>query len=152
MTISAQLDFQPTTLEHVKTEKPPDGLLACYGVSFTEDSSILTSCHSEFHVRNSTNLRIKTTAVMGEGEIVTAAVMVGDTVLTKGVSLKDNKYITYIRSMEQPTETVLHSEDSDHPNEVTYLSANEDYIVSIDIVNNHLKVFLYTTREHLYDI
>ena len=81
VTISAQLDFQPTTLEHVKTDKTD--LLACYGVSFTEDSSILLSCGREIHVHDSTNLRSKTTAVMGEGEIVTAAVMVGDTVLTK---------------------------------------------------------------------
>ena len=68
MTISAQLDFQPTTLEHVKTDKTD--LLACYGVSFTEDSSILTSCHSEIQMRNSTNLRTKTTAVMDEEEAV----------------------------------------------------------------------------------
>ena len=89
---------------------------------------------------------------MDEGEIVTAAVMVGNRVLTEGVSLKDNKYITYIRSMEQLTKTVLHSEDSDDPNELTFLSANKDYIVSIDIVNKLLKVFLFTTKEHLYDI
>ena len=150
MTISAQLDFQPTTLEHVKTDKTD--LLACYGVSFTEDSSILLSCHREIRVHDSTNMRSKTTAVMGEEEAVTAAVLVGDTLLVKLNSFTVNKYVTYVGSVEQPKYTVLHSEDSHNPNQLTYLSANKDYIASIDTVNNHLKVFLYTTREHLYDI
>ena len=147
MTISAKLEFHPETLEHVKTEKS-----SCYGVSFTEDSSILTSCHSEIQMRNSTNLRTKTTAVMDEEEAVSAAVIVGDTLLTKISSFKENKYITYIGSLEQPTQTILHSEDSDNPQQLTYLSATKDYIASIDYINKLLRVFLFTAREHLYDV
>ena len=85
---------------------------------------------------------------MDEEEAVSAAVIVGDTLLTKISSFKENKYITYIGSLEQPTQTVLHSEYFDNPQQLTYVAANKDYIASIDIVNKRLKVFLFTTKDH----
>ena len=62
------------------------------------------------------------------------------------------KYITYSGSLEDPTQRVLHSEEAENPIQITQLSANKDYIASIDSVNKTLKVFSSTTEEDLLDI
>ena len=69
------------------------------------------------------------------------------------IGSKEKKlYVTYCGTHEQPTQRVLHSEESESDIKINHLSAYKDYIASIDSVNKTLKVFSSTTEEHLFDI
>ena len=149
VSLDAALGLTPTAIEHVKTEKTAG---FCYGVSWTGDDWILCAQNGQVEVRHTTDLKLQNTLIFPDIASVVSASQCGETFLTKVTAPKTKKYITYSGSMEELTQQVLHSEEAETPSTITHLSANKDYIASIDFVNKALKVFSFTTEEHLFDI
>ena len=147
--MAAKLEFSPTTIEHVKTEKTAD---YCYGVSWTDDDRILCAQNQQVEVRHATDLRLDKTTAVKDSTWVYSSVQNREKFYFKVGSTTGKKYITYSGSLEDPTQRVLHSEEAENPSKITHLSANADYIASIDYVNKTLKVFSSTTEEHQFDI
>ena len=145
----AKLDFPPPTIEHMKTEKTAGG---CYGVSLTDNDRILCAQNEHVEVRHATDLRLDKTTTVKDSGWVHSSVGNCEKCYFKVGSTVGKKYITYSGSLEDPTQRVLHSEEAENPSMITHLSANKDYIASIDFVNKTLKVFSSTTEEHLFDI
>ena len=145
----AKLGFPPTTFEHVKTENTAN---PCYGVSWTENDRILCAQNKQVEVRHETDLRLDKTLEYPGIDYVNSSAIVNGIIYTKAKSHTAKKYITYSGSLEEPAQQILHSEAAENPNNITQLSANKDYIASIDYVNKALKVFSSTTEEHLFDI
>ena len=146
--MAAKFELSPTTIEHVKTEKTAD---TCYGVSWTDDERILCAQNGHVEFRLAASLELDKTVILPDGN-PSSATTIRQKLFTK-INLYDHKkYITYSGSLEDPTQRVLHSEEAENPSKITHLSANADYIASIDFVNKTLKVFSSTTEEHLFDI
>ena len=145
----AKLEFPPTTIEHVKTEKTAG---SCYGVSWTDDDRILCAQNKLVEVRHATDLRLDKTTTVKYFTVVHSSIGNCEKFYFKVGSATGRKYITYSGSHHEPAQRVLHSEEAKNPNQITHLSANKDYIASIDYVNRALKVFSSTTDEHLFDI
>ena len=136
-------------MEHIKTEKTAD---PCYGVSWTDDDRILCAQNERVEVRHATDLSLDKTTTVKDSEWVWSSFGNCKKFYFKVGSTTEKKYITYSGTLEDPTQRVLHSEEAENPNQICHMSANKDYIASIDSVNKTLKVFSSTTEEHLFDI
>ena len=71
---------------------------------------------------------------------------------TKTGNCETKKYITYSGSLDEPTLTVLHSQEDEETTYISHISANKEYVASLDYVNKTLKVFSSIDNEHLFDI
>ena len=147
--INAKLEFLPTSIEYVKTEKTAE---SCYGVSWTEDDRILCAMNKQVEVRTGFDLQLNKTVVFDDGRNAHSAVLVCGKLFTKCLFGKQKKYITYSGSLDEPTQTVLHSEEDEKPTKIIHISANKEYVASVDYVNKTLKVFSSIDNEHLFDI
>ena len=133
----------------MKTGKTAD---SCYGVSWIDNDRILCAQNGQVEVRHATDLRLDKTLNIPGGQHVISSELNGEQLVTKIGSTEKKLYVTYCGTHEQPTQRVLHSEESENETQVNHLSSNKDYIASIDYVNKTLKVFSSTTEEHLFDI
>ena len=134
----------------MKTEKTAG---SCYGVSWTaDDDKILCAQNKQVEVRHATDLRLDKIVKIKDSEWVWSSVGNCEKFHFKVGSATEKKYITYSGSLEVPTQRLLHSEEAENPDQITHLSANKDYIASIDFANKTLKIFSSTTEEHLFDI
>ena len=60
--------------------------------------------------------------------------------------------VLYYCTTDCTVQTVLHSEEDEKSTKIIHISANKEYVASLDIVNKTLKVFSSITNEHLFDI
>mgnify|MGYP001797466232 CR=1 FL=1 len=146
--INAKLEFLPTSIEHEKTQKTAN---TCYGVSWTEDDRIICAMNKKIEIRQAgSGLQLDQTNVLPKCHNIHSALVVGCSLFTKCMYSKEKKYMTYSGSLDEPT--VLHSEKHERPNDLTHISANKEYMASLDIVNKTLNVFSTINNEHLFDI
>ena len=133
----------------MKTEKTAE---SCYGVSWTEDDRILCAINEKIEVWRGTDLQLDRTTGFPEGHATHSAALVGSRLHTKCESRKEKKYIFYSGSLGEPTQTLLHSEEDEEPTKIIHISANKEYVASLDFVNKTLKVFSSINNEYLIDI
>jgi len=146
---NAKLEFPPTALEHVKTEKTP---WWCYGVSWTDDDSILCAMDKQVEIRQAGDLKLDRTLSYPDVEYVFSSVAVGEKLYSQVTSSSGKKYVTHLGTIDNPTQTVLHSEETDNAVKITHLSANKEYLACIDYVNKTLMVFSSTNDTHQFTI
>ena len=128
------------------TEKTAE---SCYGVRWTEDDMVLCALTNKIEVCQGIDLQLdRTIRVPGPN----SAALVDNKLFTSSTSSKEKKYMTYCGSLDEPTQTVLHREEADNPTKITHISANKEYVASLDYVNKTLKVFSSIDNEHLFDI
>ena len=92
--------------------------------------------NDQIGVRHSTDLQLNR-IIKFPGQ--SSGVLVDKKLFTSSTSSKEKKYITYCGSLDEPTQTVLHSEEA-------------EYVAILDYVNKTLKVFSSIDNEHLFDI
>ena len=134
-------------IEHLKTEKVTD---FCYGVSWTDVGIVICSTSEQVEIRQPTDLKLDGTISIPNAEALFSTRQDGARFLTKGIIA--NKYFTYSGSLDNPTRYILHIEEAKSPSNIIQLSANTDYIASVDCMNEVLKIFSSVTEEHLFDI
>jgi len=83
---------------------------------------------------------------------VHSSVAVSEKLYSQVTSSSWKKYVTFLGSTDKPTQTVLHSVESDAANQMTHLSANKEYLACIDYVNKTLMVFSSTNDTHKFTI
>lgn len=135
-------------IEHLKTEKVTD---FCYGVSWTDVGIVICSTSEQVEIRQPTNLKLDGTISIPNAEALFSTRQDGERFLTKGITA--NVYFTYSGSLDNPTRYILHIdiEEAKSPSKISQLSANTDYIASVDCMNKVLKIFSSLTEEHLFD-
>ena len=97
--------------------------------------------NQQIEVRRGTDLQLDKTIRFAEGHKVYSGTLVSGRLYTKCQSCNEKKYMTYSGSLDEPTQTVLHSEEDEDPTYITHISANKEYVASLDLVNKTLKVF-----------
>ena len=133
----------------MKTEKTAE---SCYGVSWTEDDRILCAINEKIEVWRGTDLQLDRTTGFPEGHATHSAALVGSRLNTTSAFFEENKSVTNCGSLDEPTQTVLHREEDEKSTKITHISANKEYVASVDYVNKTLKVFSSINKEHLFDI
>ena len=134
----------------MKTQKTAN---TCYGVSWTDDDRIICAMSKKIEIRQAgSGLQLDQTTVLPKCHNIHSALVVGCSLFTKCMYSKEKKYMTYSGSLDDPTQTVLHSEEDEKSAKVTHISANKEYVASLDIVTQTLKVFSSFNNEHLFDI
>ena len=107
----------------------------------------------QIEVRQDSDLQLDQTIVLPKCHNIHSAVLdSGGKLYTQCASRQEKRYMTYCGSLVEPTKTVLHSQEDEKPNQITQISANKEYLASLDYVNNTLKVFSSINNEHLFDI
>lgn len=139
--------FPPTNLQHLKT----NGDVAIYGVSWTYDGNIHCAAAQHGIKVYTEDLQLSDTISLPEGFGVHSSVVAGSKLVIHGISTTMKKYVTYCGPMEQPCQTVLHSESDDKLDKLTYASANESTTASAYLVSKTLKLFS-TGQNDLLDI
>ena len=97
-------------------------------------------------------LQLDQTTVLPKCHNIHSAVLVSGRLYTRCASRKEKKFITYSGSLDEPTQSVLHSEKDEKLNQIIHISANKEYMASLDFVNKTLNVFSTINIEHLFDI
>ena len=147
--LGMQIAVPATSLQFINAKKSSE---PSYGVSWTDDSRILCAMYGQIEVRGGADLELEGKTGFPEGYNVHSAALVGSRLHTKCESRKEKKYIFYSGSLGEPTQTLLHSEEDEEPTKIIHISANKEYVASLDFVNKTLKVFSSINNEYLIDI
>ena len=147
--MDAAIDFLPTSIEHLRTEKTAS---SCYSISWTEDNRVLCSINKGIEVRDET-LQIKQTIKIQNQSYTFSAALIDNILYTHTFCNSNKRFSTWIGSLQDtPTQSILHTESHDAVSQITHLSADRNYVASIDYVHKLLKIFESTNAEHMFDI
>jgi hypothetical protein len=106
----------------------------------------------QVEIRQDGDLKLDRTLSYPDMECVFSSVAVGEKLYSQAASSSRKKSVTFLGTIDNPTQTALQSEETDDANQVTHLSANKEYLASIDIVNKTLMVFSSTNDTHQFTI
>jgi hypothetical protein len=106
----------------------------------------------QVEIRQAGDLKLDRTLSYLDVNGVNSSIAVGEKLYSQAASSSRKKYVTYVGTMDEPTQTVLHSEETDNADKITHLSANKEYLACIDYVNKTLMVFSSTNDTHQFTI
>ena len=146
--MNINLEFKPSTLEHIQTKRTSE---RCYAVNWVEFKQVLCVTRSGIDLMDS-GLEFTNEIMTDDTLDFWSANIVGRKLITKVSQHYEGNYTTYFGSLVKPTEMVLHRVDGEESNGVRHPAISKHCIADIQSNNKTLKIFSSTNEEHLFEL
>ena len=124
------LSVSPVSVEFIRKEKTSN---SCYSISHRAENKILCAVGRSVEIRSADLTLEKKINI--PGGVLSAQLIAGGRLITKVCDYDNNKYCTYIGTETDPQQTLLHEVKYEGDPHLSHMSATDNRIAVIDLVN-----------------